>query len=85
MSEGKKRGIHMTEFKAKVVPEAMRGGGDDRGRTGIQRTSGVGGPWKKGGFWRMPERCSIPNAAKPVDESSPEDHLYGSMARPHGS
>lgn len=48
MSEGKKRRVYTAECKAKVVPEAMRGGGDDRDRTGIRRASGAGGPWKKG-------------------------------------
>src|SRR5271168_509020 len=82
MSEGKKRRVHTAEFKAKVGLEAVRG---LKTVTEIAQEYGVhpvlGGQWKKEILAIAGALFDARRGPKPVDESSPEDKLYGEIGR----
>ena len=82
MSEGKKRRVHTTEFKGKVGLEAVRG---VKTVTEIAQEYGVHpvlvGQWKKEILDNAAALFDAKRGPKPVDESSPEDKLYGEIGR----
>jgi transposase len=82
MSEGKKRRVHTAEFKAKVGLEAVR---ELKTVTEIAQEYGVHpvlvGQWKKEILENAGALFDARRGPKPVDESSPEDKLYGEIGR----
>lgn len=82
MSEGKKRRVHTPEFKGKVGLEAVRG---VKTVTEIAQEFGVHpvlvGQWKKEILENAGTLFDAKRGPKPVDESSPEDKLYGEIGR----
>lgn len=82
MSEGKNRRAHTAELKGKVGLEAVRG---VKTVTEIEQEFGVHpvlvGTWKKKILENAGTLCDAKRGPKPVDESSPEDKLYGEIGR----
>lgn len=82
MSEAKKRRVHTAEFKAKVGLEAVRG---VKTVTEIAQEFGVHpvlvGQWKKEILENAGALFDAKRGPKPIDESSPEDKLYGEIGR----
>jgi transposase-like protein len=82
MSEGKKRRVHTAEFKGKVALEAVRG---VKTVTEIAQEYGVHpvlvSQWKKEILDNAAALFDAKRSPKPVDESSPEDKLYGEIGR----
>ena len=82
MSEGKKRRVHTAEFKAKVGLEAVRG---VKTVTEIAQEFGVHpvmvGQWKKEILENAGVLFDAKRGPKPIDETSPEDKLYGEIGR----
>jgi transposase len=82
MSEGKKRRVHTAEFKAKVGLEAVRG---VKTVTEIAQEFGVHpvlvGQWKKEILENAGALFDAKRGPKPIDETSPEDKLYGEIGR----
>lgn len=82
MSESKKRRIHTAEFKAKVGLEVVRG---VKTVTEIAQEFGVHpvlvGQWKKEILENAGVLFDTKRGPKPIDESSPEDKLYGEIGR----
>lgn len=82
MSEGKKRRVYTAEFKAKVGLEALRG---VKTATEIAQEYDVHpvlvGQRKKEILEHAGALFDAKRGPKPVDESSPEDKLYGEIGR----
>lgn len=82
MSKGKKRRVHTAEFKAKVGLEAVCG---VKTVTEIAQEFSVYpvlvGQWKKEILVNAGALFDAKRGPKPINESSPEDKLYGEIGR----